>query len=156
MSDEQNKKTLYELYRLLNESEIPLFKKKAVLRSLFIGESWTWVVTEISREALKQLKADGFKKLPHKYDRHHPIPFKKTAEQMLVTSTLPYKAWCRIIKKNEKVYLITKDEHRKWNKEQPEMIPIAKQGLFNNGGRTVGFSYGEDEIEYLKMLDVDT
>jgi hypothetical protein len=54
MPEEKNKKPLYELYRVLNENDIPLFKKKAMLRSLFIGESRTWVVTKISLAALAQ------------------------------------------------------------------------------------------------------
>ena len=81
MPEEKNKKPLYEIYRVLNESDIPLFKKKAILRSLFIGESWTWVVTKISPTALKQFREHEYKKEPHTYDRHHPKPFKKTAEE---------------------------------------------------------------------------
>ena len=75
---------------------------------------------------------------------------------MLGGATLPYDKWCEVIKKNENVYLITKDEHKNWNKEKPEMINIKKRGLFDNGGRAVGFSYGEKEIKYLKSLFKDT
>ena len=152
MPEEKNKKPLYELYRVLNESDIPLFKKKAMLRSLFIGESWTWVVTKISLAALAQFEKHEYEKKPHIYDRHHPKPFKKTAEEMLVEPTLSYKKWCKIIKENEIVHLLTKAEHRKCNKEQPSMIPISEKGLFCNGGKTVGYSYGDKEKDYLKRL----
>ena len=150
MTENERKKCLYELYKILNESGLPLQKKKVILRSLFVGESWTWCVTEISKAALMQFEKDKYKKEPHMYDRHHPIPFKKTAEEMLVKPSLSYKDWCRIIDRNEKVHLITKDEHRKWNKEKPEkMFKIKETGLFDNGVKTVGFSYGKREIEFL-------
>ena len=133
---------------LLKESTLTHNKKSIVLRSLFVGEKWSWKVSGISHDALKELEKNNFKKLPRRFERHHPIPFKKTAEQLFGHNKFSKEEFYELIALNEEVHLITKEEHKS-QKYHLYKIDMSL-GLFENAD--IGWKYGKKEEEYLRNL----
>ena len=146
---------LYKLYVCIRESDFPRWKQYNLLRSLVVGEEWSWRVVGISENALTEFAGNGFKKPKNRIERHHHWQsFADTAKPMLEGKVImPKSEWCDQIIANEEVHLVTKEEHRAMAISR--IIPIDfEEGLFRNG-RTVGYCYRQAEKEYLKQLARD-
>ena len=151
MSDKPD--IFYDLYKTLYKTrELEYSKKKIILRSLFVGESWSWKVVGMSKKTFEIYKENKFKKVKNKFERHHFIPFAETAKKMLEGPLLTNELWWKLVIKNEKTHLICKDEHKKGNSYKYFKIPI-KRKLFSN--KSVGWNYDAREEEFLKEIKID-
>lgn len=146
---------LYELYVCIRKSNFPRWKQYNLLRSLLVGEEWSWRVVGISENALTMFAGNGFNKPTNGIERHHhPQPFADTAKPMLKGNVImPKNEWCDRIIDNEEVHLVTKKEHNA--KAISRIIPIDfEEGLFRNK-RMVGYHYRQEEKEFLRKLARD-
>ena len=146
---------LYKLYVCIRKSDFPWWKQYNLLRSLLVGEEWSWRVVGISENALTKFAGNGFKKPKNKIDRHHHRQsFADNAKPMLEGKVImPKSEWCDQIIENEEVHLVTKEEHKA--KAISRIISIDfEEGLFRNN-RMVGYSYLQEEEEYLRQLARD-
>ena len=145
---------LYKLYVCIRKSGFPEWKQYNLLRSLLVGEEWSWRVVGISENALALFADNEFKRPKGKIERHHHRrPFKETAEPMLKEKIImPKKEWCKQIIDGEEVRLVTKEEHNP-KKKFSRIIPIDfEKGLFRNN-RTVNYRYRlKEEGKYLEKL----
>ena len=143
---------LYKLYVCIRKSGFPCRKQYNLLRSLLVGEEWSWRVVGISENALTKFAENEFKKPKNKIDRHHRQSFADTAKPMLEGKVImPKNEWCDQIIENEEVYLVTKEEHNA--KAFSRIIPIDfEEGLFRNN-QSVGYRYGKEEKEHLRKLE---
>ena len=129
-------------------------KKKIILKSLFVGEHFSWKIIGISKLCFKEYKKNNFKKVTKfkkinkKFIRHKFITFFQTAE-ILFSKKFPAKDFWEIIIENEKTHLITKEERD--SKEYFYIdIPI-EGGYFLN--QNSGFEYSIKEEYFFKILD---
>ena len=150
---ETHNKDLHRLYLNLYDSSLEYKKKKAILRSLLVGESWTWVVEGISVRSWEILKANGFRKIPNTFERHHFVPFADLANRLLRGEKLNRHDWMFTVKLGEGVHIITKEEHK--SKCDYEFFAIDPElRLFQN--QSVGFCFGESEKNLLESFCEDT
>jgi hypothetical protein len=145
---------LYEIYLNLFDSDFATEKKKIILKSLFVGEHFSWKIIGISKLCFKEYKKNNFKKVTKfkkinkKFIRHKFITFFQTAE-ILFSKKFPAKDFWEIIIENEKTHLITKEERD--SKEYFYIdIPI-EGGYFLN--QNSSFEYSTKEEYFLKILD---
>ena len=145
---------LYEIYLNLFDSDFAIEKKKIILKSLFVGEHFSWKIIGISKLCFKEYKKNNFKKVTKfkktnkKLIRHKFITFFQTAE-ILFSKKFPAKDFWEIIIENEKTHLITKEERD--SKEYFYIdIPI-EGGYFLN--QNSSFEYSTKEEYFLKILD---
>lgn len=144
----QTKDSIYGLYEQIFASGLPLSKKKTILRSLFVGEQWSWRVVAISHGALKAYADNDFKPTTG-LQRHHFEPFANTAKFMLDREiALGAEEFWDLIDMNERVHLVTKLENITCDYEIIKINP--ELGLFAN--RLVGWRYGKDEQDFLRSL----
>ena len=145
---------LYEIYLNLFDSDFATEKKKIILKSLFVGEHFSWKIIAISKLCFKEYKKNNFKKVNKfknknkKIVRHKFITFSQTAEILCAKKILAKDFW-KIILQNEKTHLITKEERD--SKEYFYIdIPI-EGGYFLN--QNSSFEYSTKEEYFLKILD---
>ncbi|WOV91181.1 MAG: hypothetical protein R1F54_00470 [Candidatus Zeuxoniibacter abyssi] len=94
----------------------------------------------ISHEAVVTYEKNRYEKVTHKLQRHHPIAFARTADEMLSDKkNLTFSEWFSLIKETEEVHLITKEEHKSLNYTQYPIPSHLK--LFKN--QYIGWKYGE-------------
>lgn len=64
MKIEKNKKNedLFKIFQLIKKTSLDEKKKKIIIRALFVGEEWSWVVCGISKKSLEILEKNKFKK----------------------------------------------------------------------------------------------
>ena len=145
---------LYEIYLNLIDSEFEIEKKKIILKSLFVGEHFSWKIIGISKLCFKEYKKGNFKKVTKfkktnkKLIRHKFITFSQTAE-ILFSKKIPAKDFWEIIIENEKTHLITKEERDSKEYFYTD-IPI-EGGYFLN--QNSSFEYSTKEEYFLKILD---
>ena len=145
----QTRNSIYDFYRQIVASGLTLSKKKKILRSLFVGEHWSWRVVAISHGALRAYADNCFKRTTG-LQRHHPKPFADTAKLMLDREiALEAEEFWDLIDRNEKVHLVTKTEHNTLDYEIFEINP--ELGLFANE-KFIGFHYGKEEQGFLRSL----
>ena len=85
----------------------------------------------ISHEAVVTYEKNRYEKVTHKLQRHHPIAFARTADEMLSDKkNLTFSEWFSLIKETEEVHLITKEEHKSLNYTQYPIPSHLK--LFKN------------------------
>jgi hypothetical protein len=130
-------------------------KKKDILRSLFIGENWTWRIIKISKRVVVECKKNNFKKPARRFERHHAdeYEFSKTASAFLKDKIMPFDDWVDYIEKHEKTYLLTKEEHANWEKNSKKTVLYdvdLERNLFRNESR--GWKHQKKEEEYIKEL----
>ena len=143
---------LYKLYVCIRKSGFPHRKQYNLLRSLLVGEEWSWRVVGISENALTKFAENDFKIPKNKIERHHHRQsFADTARPMLEGKVImPKNEWCDQIIENEEVCLVTKEEHDA--NAFSRIIPIEfEKGLFRNN-QSVGYRYGKEEKEHLRQL----
>ena len=144
---------LYDMYSKLIDSDFSIEKKKIVLKSLFVGEHFSWKIIGISKLCFEEYKKNNFKKVTKskkykKLVRNKFITFSQTAE-ILFSKKIPAKDFWEIIIENEKTHLITKEERD--SKEYFYIdIPI-EGGYFLN--QNSGFEYSTKEEYFFKILD---
>ena len=144
---------LYEIYLNLFDSDFATEKKKIILKSLFVGEHFSWKIIAISKLCFKEYKKNNFKKVTkfkkiNKKILRHKINISQTAE-ILFSKKFPAKDFWEIIIENEKTHLITKEERD--SKEYFYIdIPI-EGGYFLN--QNSSFEYSTKEEYFLKILD---
>jgi hypothetical protein len=144
---------LYEIYLNLFDSDFATEKKKIILKSLFVGEHFSWKIIAISKLCFKEYKKNNFKKVTkfkkiNKKILRHKINISQTAE-ILFSKKIPAKDFWEIIIKNGKTHLITKEERD--SKEYFYIdIPI-EGGYFLN--QNSSFEYSTKEEYFLKILD---
>ncbi len=146
---------LYKLYVCIRKSDFPRWKQYNLLRSLLVGEEWSWRVVGISEDALTKFAENKFKKPKNRIERHHHRQsFADAAKPMLEGKVImPKNEWCNQIIENEEVHLVTKEEHKA--KAISRIIPIdSEEGLFRNN-QMVGFRYLQEEEEHLRKLARD-
>lgn len=148
---------LYQVYLKVFEGDLDLEKKKLILKSLLVGESWSWKVTAISKICLENFRKNKFEKSRKLKKSRKTVanviryPFKsfnQTASEILKTK-LTEKEWWEKIFTNEKTHLVTKDELKS---EYYLYTNIPEDGgYFLNG--TAGYLFGEKEKLFLKHLN---
>ena len=144
---------LYEIYLNLFDSDFTTEKKKIILKSLFVGEHFSWKIIAISKLCFKEYKKNNFKKVTkfkkiNKKILRHKINISQTAK-ILFSTKFPAKDFWEIIIENEKTHLITKEERD--SKEYFYIdIPI-EGGYFLN--QNSNFEYSTKEEYFLKILD---
>jgi len=144
---------LYEIYLNLFDSDFATEKKKIILKSLFVGEHFSWKIIAISKLCFKEYKKNNFKKVTkfkkiNKKILRHKINISQTAK-ILFAKKIPAKDFWEIIIENEKTHLITKEERD--SKEYFYIdIPI-EGGYFLN--QNSSFEYSTKEEYFLKILD---
>ena len=150
MKDSPENDELYQIFLSIKESSLlSVSKKKQLIRPLFIGEEWSWVVTGISKESVNVLKNNNYKKPPYALCRHHFKPFNETVIELLNLEKPTFNGWSEIISKGEIVHIITNEEHKK--KEDYEYFDVpTDEGLFLN--RNVGFRYNDSEKGFVKSI----
>ena len=145
---------LYDIYSNLIDSDFVIEKKRLILKSLFVGEHFSWKIIAISKLCFEEYKKNNFKKVTKfkkknkKFVRHKFITFSQTAE-ILCAKKIPAKDFWKIIIENEKTYLITKDELD--SKEYFYIDVPIEGGYFLN--QNSGFEYSTKEEYFLKILD---
>ena len=122
---------LYKLYVCIRKSDFPRWKQYNLLRSLLVGEEWSWRVVGISEDALIQVLRirkvalrlgfrfqGALKKPKNRIERHHHRQsFADAAKPMLEGKVImPKNEWCNQIIENEEVHLVTKEEHKAKNR----------------------------------------
>ena len=144
---------LYEIYLNLFDSDFATEKKKIILKSLFVGEHFSWKIIAISKLCFKEYKKNNFKKVTkfkkiNKKILRHKINISQTAK-ILFSKKFSAKDFWEIIIENEKTHLITKEERD--SKEYFYIdIPI-EGGYFLN--QNSSFEYSTKEEYFLKILD---
>ncbi len=149
------KKFIYKLYENLYASDLVYGKKKDILRSLFIGENWTWRIIKISKRVVVECKNNKFKKPAGRFERHHAgeYEFSKTASAMLRDKIMPFNVWVDYIDEHEKAYLLTKEEHANWKEDSKNTILYdvdLKRNLFSNTSR--GWTHQKKEEAFIREL----
>jgi hypothetical protein len=145
---------LYKIYSNLIDSDFVIEKKKMILKSLLVGEHFSWKIVAISKLCFEEYKKNNFKKITKfkkinkKIVRHKLTTFSQIAE-ILFVKKIPAKDFWKIIIENEKTHLITKDE-RDSKKYFYIDIPI-EGGYFLN--QNSGFEYSTKEEYFFKILD---
>jgi hypothetical protein len=150
-----SKKSIYKLYGTLHEMDLEFGKKKDILRSLFVGENWTWRIIKISERVVLECKNNNFKRPTHRFERHHAdeFEFSKTASAMLGGSVMAFDEWVDYVDNHEKTYLLTKEEHHNWGKYAKEAILYdveLERNLFRNMSR--GWRHQKREEEFIREL----
>ena len=144
---------LYDIYSNLIDSDFVIEKKRLILKSLFVGEHFSWKIIAISKLCFKEYKKNNFKKVTkfkkiNKKILRHKINISQTAK-ILFAKKIPAKDFWEIIIENEKTHLITKEERD--SKEYFYIdIPI-EGGYFLN--QNSSFEYSTKEEYFLKILD---
>jgi hypothetical protein len=145
---------LYRIYSNLIDSDFVIEKKKIILKSLFVGEHFSWKIIAISKLCFQEYKKNNFKKVTKfkikkkKFLRHKFITLSQTAE-ILCAKKFPAKDFWEIIIENENTHLITLGERD--SKEYFYIdIPI-EGGYFLN--QNSGFEYSTKEEYFFKILD---
>lgn len=150
---ETNNKDLHRLYLNLYDSSLEYKKKKAILQSLLVDESWTWVVEGISVNSWEIFRANGFRKIPNTFRRHHFVPFADLANRLLRGEKLNWHDWMLTIKLGKGVHIITKEEHK--SKCDYEFFAIDPElRLFQN--QSGNFCFGESEKNLLESFCENT
>ena len=149
------KKSIYGLYKHLHAMDLVYGKKKDILRSLFIGENWTWRIVKISKAVVIECKNNNFEKPARRFQRHHADEneWKKTASAMLEGELMSFDEWVSYVENHEKTYLLTNEEHENWNKCSEKLILYdlnLEQNLFRNTDR--GWQHGKKEEEFNRKL----
>jgi len=145
---------LYEIYSNLIDSDFSIEKKKIILKSLFVGEHFSWKIIGVSKLCFKEYKNNNFnkitkfKKINKKLVRHKLITFSQTAE-ILCLKKFPINDFWEIIIENEKTHLITKEERD--SKEYFYIDVPIEGGYFLN--QNSSFEYSTKEEIFLKILD---
>ena len=150
MKIEKNKKNedLFKIFQLIKETLLDEEKKKIIIRDLFVGEEWSWVVCGISKKSLETLEKNEFKRLPHTLQRHHFKTFDTTVEKLL-SKDLNFEKWSKIIEEREKTHILTKEEHSMKQDYEFYEIPL-KRGRFKN--LKVNFSFRNEEKDFLREI----
>ena len=150
MKVEKNKKNedLFKIFQLIKKTSLDEKKKKIIIRALFVGEEWSWVVCGISKKSLEILEKNNFKIPPHTLQRHHFKPFNTTVGKLL-SKDLNFEEWSKIIEEGEKTHILTKDEHRMKQEYKFYEIPL-KKNLFKN--LRIGFSFKDEEKNFLRKI----
>lgn len=150
MKIEKNKKNydLFKIFQLIKQTSLDEKKKKIIIRNLFVGEKWSWVVCGISKKSFEILKKNKFEKPRYTLQRHHFKTFNTTVAKLL-SKDLNFEKWSQIIEEGEKTHILTNDEHRMKEDYKFYEIPLEK-GLFKN--LSVGFSYKNEEKDFLKTI----
>jgi len=145
---------LYEIYSKLIDSDFTIEKKKLVLKSLFLGEHFSWKIVGISKLCFEEYKKNNFKKITkfkrknNKIVRHQFTTFSQIVEKLCTKKKLANDLW-KIINESQKTHLITKGELDSKQYFYTE-IPI-EGGYFLN--QNSGFEYSTKEQFFLKILD---
>ena len=152
---DSSKEQIYKIYKNLFQSDIQYGKKKDILRSLFVGEKWTWKVVKISKNVVLECKEKEFKKPPRRFERHHPdkFEFANTASFLLKGHLKTIEEWNEFLDNHEKTYLLTKEEHSDWENIYSDIILYdvnPDSNLFLNTDR--GWHHGKAEEKFLKNL----
>lgn len=152
---DSSKEQIYKIYKNLFQSDIEYGKKKDILRSLFIGEKWTWKIVKISKNVVLECKKNHYRKPPRRFERHHPSEFKfaNIASFFLKDNLKTVEEWNEFIDNHEKTYLLTKEEHRDWENIYQDIILYdvnPDSNLFLN--ENIGWHHGKAEEEFLKNL----
>ena len=140
---------LYKIFLSIKESSLTDLKKKELIKSLLVGEEWSWVVRGISKESVNVLKNNNCEKPPYALCRHHLKPFNKTVIELLNLKETTVDDWSKIISKGEIVHIITNEEIKKKKDYEYFEVPAGK-GLFLN--RNVGFRYNDSEKDFVKLI----
>ena len=149
MERTKKNEALFDIFVQIRNSDLNREKKNSLIRELFRGEDWSWVVTGISKESLNILKANNFEKKPYSLERHY-ISSIQTGLKLIEKRDLSFDDWSNIIEKGEKTHIITKLERK--SKKDYEYYPIAVDlALFKNVH--IGFRYDEEEKTYLKSIN---
>ena len=145
---------LYDMYSKLIDSDFSIEKKKIVLKSLFLGEHFSWKIIGISKLCFEEYKKNNFKKVTKfkrvnkKFVRHQFTTFSQTAEKLCAKKILANDLW-KIINESEKTHLITKGER---DSKEYFFIDIPQEGgYFLN--QNSGFEYSLKEEYFLKILN---
>lgn len=149
------KEDIYKLYKTLFSSDLDYGKKDKILRSLFIGESWTWKVVKISKNVVMECIENCYKKPSHRFERHHAYKsaFANTADFMLKHNLLRLEEWIKYIDQYEETYLLTVEEHNNWKNISKDIVLYdidPNLNLFLNKDR--GWRHGKAEIDFLKSI----
>jgi hypothetical protein len=152
---ESSKKSVYKLYESLYETDLVYGKKKDILRSLFIGENWTWRIIKISKNVVIECKNNNFVKPARRFERHHAdeFEFSKTASAMLKDEIMSFDEWANYVENHENTYLLTKEEHKNWEKNSKNLVLYdldLERNLFRNSSR--GWKHGKSEKMFLRDL----
>ena len=145
---------LYDIYSNLIDSDFVIEKKRLILKSLFVGEHFSWKIIAISKLCFEEYKKNNFKKVTKfkkknkKFVRHKLTTFSQTAE-ILCSKKISAKDFWKIIIENEKTHLITKDELD--SKEYFYIDVPIEGGYFLN--QNSGFEYSIKEEYFFKILD---
>ena len=106
MERTKKNEALFDIFVQIRNSDLNREKKNSLIRELFRGEDWSWVVTGISKESLNILKANNFEKKPYSLERHY-ISSIQTGLKLIEKRDLSFDDWSNIIEKGEKTHIIT-------------------------------------------------
>ena len=148
-ADQDKIDQLYGLYLAVRKSYFSVSKQRNVIRSLLVGEEWSWRVQGISENAILVYAANDYKIVKRMLERHHIVPFSETARVMLEEKALPKAEWWELIYSGEKTYLVTKDEHKSGKYSR---ILKVDPGLGMFANQAIGWKYRKKEAEFLKKL----
>ena len=90
---------LYDMYSKLIDSDFSIEKKKIVLKSLFVGEHFSWKIIGISKLCFEEYKKNNFKKVTKfkrvnkKFVRHQFTTFSQRAEKLCTKKVLANDFW---------------------------------------------------------------
>ena len=147
VEENEHNNDLFGIFLKIKHSSLSVAKKKQLIRPLFIGEEWSWVVTGISKNSIIAIRQNDFKYPPHTLCRHHFKKSEETISELLDEQSLGFGDWSKIIAAGERVHIITNEEHKLENDYEFYPVDISDK-LFGNKSR--GFKYNKSEEEFVK------
>ena len=117
---DEEKKLIYEIYKLLCGSHFSHAKKRALMTAALGYETWSWRVTGISENAIRAIAMNDFKKPSRMLSRDHSRPRAETYNKEFFESIKPFEEWWSWVWDNDKTTLMTNEEHH--NREQRSKI----------------------------------
>jgi hypothetical protein len=147
MDDNEQNNDLFRIFLQIKQSSLSVAKKKQLIRPLFIGEEWSWVVTGISKKSIIAIHQNDFKYPSHTLCRHHFKKSEQTLSKLLDERSISFGDWSKIIAEGERVHIITNEEHAL--EDDYEYFPVENsEKLFGNKSR--GFKYNKPEQDYIR------
>tara|TARA_Y100000591_G_C21746359_1_gene652197 strand:- start:598 stop:1104 length:507 start_codon:yes stop_codon:yes gene_type:complete len=151
---EEEKKQIYDFYKLIFSSSFSKQKKINLVNSLFLWEPWSWRVVGITINALKEFKKNDFKYKSRTFSRDHFIQDRKVTINHMLDEILPLQEWWSLFWRNDQTIIVTQEEHsNKLNSEISSIVDIDYKLGYFVCGNLVGFSYSKKrEGKFLEKL----
>lgn len=133
---------IYKLYEVIYYSKLSYKKRRSLMSSIFAWEHWSWKVDRISYKALKKYKENNFKYTAGLHRDHYVLERAKMFDKML-TEKMNFNDWWNYFWENDKVQILTKEEHDSKNNSSAEIKTIHinwEKGYFPDAG-FISFKY---------------